>query len=32
LASTEEEFAHILETSTINTALLSHQWSNVYTR
>jgi len=27
LPSSEEEFAYTLETSTINTALLSHQWS-----
>jgi len=26
------EFAYTLETSTINTALLSHQWSNVCTQ
>jgi len=26
------EFAYTIETSTINTALLSHQWSKVYTQ
>jgi len=28
----EEEFAYTLETSTKNTALLSHQWSNACTQ
>ena len=32
LPSSEEEFAYTLETSTINSALLSHQWSNVCTQ
>jgi len=32
LPSSEEEFAHTLETSMINTALLSHQWNKVCTQ
>jgi len=32
LPSSEEEFAYALETSTINVALLSHQWSKVCTQ
>jgi len=30
--SSEEEFAYTLETSTIYTMLLSHQWSKVCSR